>query len=543
MSSDSSFVHLHVHTEYSMLDGAALLGPLFERTAELGMPAIAMTDHGNVHGAFGFYAQAREAGVKPIIGMEAYLTPDTHRSEKKRVQWNKGGEDDVAGGGAFTHMTLLAESTEGMHNLFRLSSRSSLEGYYYKPRADRELLHEYSKGIIATTGCPSGEIQTWLRIGDYDKASASAAEFQDIFGKENFFLELMDHGLDIETRVRDGLLQLRKDLDLPVIATNDSHYVHANDREAHDALLCVGLGTTISDPKRMKFEGDGYYIKSAEEMRSLWEDKHDLKEACDNTLLIAERCQVEFAESNGGFMARADVPAGHTEESWFVEEVWRGIERRYGAHPVRRGPGPHGDGAAGHPRQGLLRLLPGGRRLHQLGQGPRHPCRPGARVRCRLHRGLRPAHHRPLPAAARPDLRAVPQPRAPVHARLRHRLRRASPRRGHPLRQREVRLRPRLDDRHVRAAQVQGGHQGRQPRARLPVLDGGAHHQGAAGRRHGQGRVAQGALRHRSTSATATARTSASCTRATPRSARSTTPPSASRARSASGACTPPASS
>ncbi len=333
MSSDSSFVHLHVHTEYSMLDGAALLGPLFERTAELGMPAIAMTDHGNVHGAFGFYAQAREAGVKPIIGMEAYLTPDTHRSEKKRVQWNKGGEDDVAGGGAFTHMTLLAESTEGMHNLFRLSSRSSLEGYYYKPRADRELLHEYSKGLIGTTGCPSGEIQTWLRIGNYDKARASAAEFQDIFGKENFFLELMDHGLDIETRVRDGLLQLRKDLDLPVIATNDSHYVHANDREAHDALLCVGLGTTISDPKRMKFEGDGYYIKSAEEMRSLWEDKHDLKEACDNTLLIAERCQAEFTESNGGYMARADVPAGHTEESWFVEEVWRGIEGRYGATP------------------------------------------------------------------------------------------------------------------------------------------------------------------------------------------------------------------
>ena len=331
MSSDSSFVHLHVHTEYSMLDGAALLGPLFERTAELGMPAIAMTDHGNVHGAFGFYAKAREAGVKPIIGMEAYLTPDTHRSEKKRVQWNKGGEDDVAGGGAFTHMTLLAETTEGMHNLFRLSSRSSLEGYYYKPRADRELLHEYAKGLIGTTGCPSGEIQTWLRIGDYDKARASAAEFQDIFGKENFFLELMDHGLDIETRVRDGLLQLRKDLDLPVIATNDSHYVHANDRVAHDALLCVGLGTTISDPKRMKFEGDGYYIKSAEEMRSLWEDKHDLKEACDNTLLIAERCQAEFAESNGGYMARADVPDGHTEESWFVEEVWRGIEHRYGA--------------------------------------------------------------------------------------------------------------------------------------------------------------------------------------------------------------------
>ncbi len=331
MPSDSSFVHLHVHTEYSMLDGAALLGGLFERTAELGMPAIAMTDHGNVHGAYDFYAKAREVGVKPIIGMEAYLTPDTHRSEKKRVQWNKGGEDDVSGGGAYTHMTLLAESTEGMHNLFRLSSRSSLEGYYYKPRADRELLREYAKGIIATTGCPSGEIQTWLRIGNYEQARASAAEFQDIFGKDNFFLELMDHGLDIENRVRDGLLRLMADLDLPPIATNDSHYVHAGDRDAHDALLCVGLGTTISDPKRMRFEGDGYYIKSAEEMRKTWEDKHDLKAACDNTLLIAERCEMEFAESNGGYMAQAEVPAGHSEESWFVEEVWRGIEHRYGA--------------------------------------------------------------------------------------------------------------------------------------------------------------------------------------------------------------------
>jgi DNA polymerase-3 subunit alpha len=333
VSSDSSFVHLHVHTEYSMLDGAALLGPLFERTAELGMPAIAMTDHGNVHGAYDFYAKARAAGVKPIIGMEAYLTPNTHRSERKRVQWNKGGDDDVSGGGAYTHMTLLAESTEGMHNLFRLSSRSSLEGYYYKPRADRELLNEYAPGLIATTGCPSGEIQTWLRIGKYDNARASAAEFQDIFGKENFFLELMDHGLDIETRVREGLLQLKKDLDLPVIATNDSHYTNPGDHEAHAALLCVQSGSNLSDPKRFKFDSEDYYIKSAEEMRSLWEDKHDLKEACDNTLLIAERCQVEFAESNGGYMARADVPAGHTEESWFVEEVWRGIEARYGSEP------------------------------------------------------------------------------------------------------------------------------------------------------------------------------------------------------------------
>lgn len=330
MASDASFVHLHVHTEYSLLDGAALLDGLFERTAELGMPAIAMTDHGNMHGAFDFWRKARDYGVKPIIGLEAYLTPDTHRGEKKRVQWNKGGDDDVSGGGAFTHMTLLAETTEGMHNLFRLSSRSSLEGYYFKPRADRELLAQYAKGLIGTTGCPSGEIQTWLRIGNYDKARAAAAEFRDIFGPENFFLELMDHGLDIETRVRDGLLQLRKDLVLPVIATNDSHYTNPGDDQAHAALLCVQSGSTLADPNRFKFDSNDFYIKSPAEMRSTWEHRHGLKEACDNTLLIAERCGVEFTESNGGYMARADVPPGETEESWFAKEVWRGIEERYG---------------------------------------------------------------------------------------------------------------------------------------------------------------------------------------------------------------------
>ena len=157
-----------------MLDGAARLDDLFARTSELGMTSIAMTDHGNVFGAYDFYAKATAAGIKPIIGMEAYLTPDTSRFEKKRVRWNDGGDDDVSGSGAYTHMTLLSESTTGMHNLFRLSSRASMEGYYYQPRADRELLAEYSEGLIGTTGCPSGEVQTWLRIGDYAKARQSA---------------------------------------------------------------------------------------------------------------------------------------------------------------------------------------------------------------------------------------------------------------------------------------------------------------------------------------------------------------------------------
>ena len=328
MSSDS-FVHLHVHTEYSMLDGAARLGEMFARTAELGMDAIAMTDHGNVFGAFDFYSKARAHGIKPIIGMEAYLTPDTPRGERKRVRWGDGGGDDVSGSGAYTHMTLLASSTAGMHNLFRLSTRSSLEGFFYKPRADRELLAEYAEGLIGTTGCPSGEIQTRLRLGQYDLARRAAGEFQDIFGRDNFFLELMDHGLSIENRVRDDLLRLSRELGIPPIATNDSHYTMPGDARAHEHLLCVSSGSVMSDPKRFRFDGDSYYIKSPAEMRELWQDRYGLKEACDNTLLIAERCEVEFTEGNGTYMPRFPVPAGETEETWLVKEVDRGLALRY----------------------------------------------------------------------------------------------------------------------------------------------------------------------------------------------------------------------
>ncbi|HET9647438.1 MAG TPA: DNA polymerase III subunit alpha, partial [Microlunatus sp.] len=328
MSNTDSFVHLHVHTEYSMLDGAARLGELFARTAELGMPALAMTDHGNVFGAHDFYRQARAAGVNPIIGMEAYLTPNTSRYDKTRVRWADGGDDDVSGAGAYTHMTLLSETTQGMHNLFRLASRSSLEGFFYKPRADRELLSEYSAGLIGTTGCPSGEVQTWLRIGNYDKAVASAAEFRDILGKENYFVELMDHGLSIETRVRDGLIRLARDLQLPMIATNDLHYTNKADASAHEALLCVQSGKTLDDPNRFKFDADDFYLKSPAEMRALWADRYDLREACDNTLLIAERCSVAFDESSS-YMPRFPVPDGETEQTWFVKEVEKGLAIRF----------------------------------------------------------------------------------------------------------------------------------------------------------------------------------------------------------------------
>src|SRR3954451_18278110 len=236
MGSRDSFVHLHVHTEYSMLDGAARLTDLFAETARLGMPALAMTDDGNMYGAYDFYRQATAHGVRPVIGLEAYLTPGTDRRDRTRVRWAHGGENDVSGGGAYTHMTMLAADADGLRNLFRLGSRSSLEGYFYKPRADLELLNEYGKGIIATTGCPSGEVQTWLRIGNFEKACESASEFRDIFGADNFYLELMDHGLNIENRIRQDLIRLGKRLNLKPVATNDLHYTYESDADAHEAL-------------------------------------------------------------------------------------------------------------------------------------------------------------------------------------------------------------------------------------------------------------------------------------------------------------------
>jgi DNA polymerase-3 subunit alpha len=320
------FVHLHCHSEYSMLDGAARLKELVSRTEQLGMSALAVTDHGNMFGAYEFYKAAKGSAVKPIIGLEAYLTPKTHRSERKRVQFGDGTGDDVASKGAYTHMTIWAQDAAGMHNLFRLSSKSSLEGFFYKPRADRELLNRYSEGLIATTGCPSGEVQTYLRLGQYKQAVESAAEFRDIFGAENFYVELMDHGLDIETRVRSDLLRLAKDLSLPLVATNDLHYVRAEDAEDHDTLLCVSAGANKDTPNRFKFDGNGYYLKSPQEMRALF---RDLPEACDNTLAIAERCGTSFSEGNGTYMPQFPVPAGETESTWFVKEVASGLAKRF----------------------------------------------------------------------------------------------------------------------------------------------------------------------------------------------------------------------
>ena len=322
-STQDSFVHLHVHTEYSMLDGAARVGDLVNEVARQEMPAIAMTDHGNVFGAFDFYKQATKAGVKPIIGIEAYVAPES-RFDKKRVQWADGGEDDVSGGGAYTHMTILAENNQGLANLFKLSSLASLEGYYYKPRMDRELISRYADGLIATTGCPGGEIQTRLRMGNYKEALRAASDYRDIFGANNYFLEVMDHHIDIETRVKADLLKLAKELKLPLLATNDLHYTFHEDAAAHEALLCVQSGSTLADPKRFKFENDEFYLKTPAQMRELFKE---IPESCDNTLLIAERCNVKLREDENLLPAFA-VPDAETEDSWLRKESERGLKER-----------------------------------------------------------------------------------------------------------------------------------------------------------------------------------------------------------------------
>ena len=336
----SSFVHLHVHTEYSMLDGAAKITPLMAETARLEMPAVGMTDHGNMFGAYEFFQQAGKAGVKPIIGIEAYVAPES-RFHKKPVFWGESGRrdvdvdgegGDVSGGGAYTHMTMLAADADGLRNLFRLSSMASLEGFYRHPRMDRELIAEHARGIIATTGCPSGEVQTRLRLGQPAKALEAAATYRDIFGPENFFLELMEHGLAIERSVRQGLLDIGKQLNLRPLATNDSHYVTQDQAAAHEVLLCVGTGRTMDDPKRFKLEGGGYYIKSPAEMRELWDGQ--VPEACDSTLLIAERVQpYDDVFKHVDRMPRFPVPDGETQSSWLRKEVDQGVTVRFGSSP------------------------------------------------------------------------------------------------------------------------------------------------------------------------------------------------------------------
>ena len=340
MADSGNFVHLHNHTHYSLLDGASKIPDLAKRAAELGMPAVGITDHGNMHGAYEMFTNCVANDVKPIIGIEAYVTPETARGDQSRVSWDtdwdpnldpkhrRRNPDDVSGAGLITHLTLWAENDEGLVSLLKSSSRANLEGRVQRyPRMDKELLSTYSKGVICGSGCPSGIVQTRLALGQFDEALRAAGELQDIFGKDNFFIEIMDHNLHIERRNIKGLLEIAKKLNAPLLATNDSHYVRAEDAEAQDAMLCINSGSHLDDPDRFKFDGSGYYLKPADEMRELFKD---FPGACDNTLEIAERCNVIFDDhEDGSFMPQFDCPEGWDETSLFLKKVEQGLEKRY----------------------------------------------------------------------------------------------------------------------------------------------------------------------------------------------------------------------
>ena len=326
-----SFVHLHVHTEFSMLDGAARLKDMFKAASGAGMPALAMTDHGNMHGAHAFYKQATDAGVKPIIGIEAYVAPEA-RQNTKQILWGQPNQksDDVSGSGSYTHMTIWARNAQGLKNLTKLSSRAFTEGYHRKwPRMDREILAEHSDGLMGTTGCPSGEVQTRLRLGQFDEALKAASDYQDIMGKDNYYLELMSHGLDLETRVRKDLLEIGRRLDIPPVVTNDSHYTYQQESVSHDVLLCIQTAANIDDPTRFRFGGDGYYLKSPAEMYAIEPGEEAWQDGCRNTLLIAEKVDPAGMFEFKNLMPRLPPPDGLNEDEWFRKLAAEGMARRF----------------------------------------------------------------------------------------------------------------------------------------------------------------------------------------------------------------------
>ncbi len=325
----SSFVHLHTHTEYSLLDGAARIDELVRTAAEDGQPALGMTDHGNMYGVIDFYRTCRSHDVKPIIGTEAYMALESRDERPKRrgKKVDDSGGDSDEGSKLYYHLTLLAADDTGYRNLIKLSSRAFLEGFYYKPRMDWEMFAEHSEGLIATTGCLGSVVQQALLAGDYDAALRRAGRLQDIFGRDSLYVELQDHGIPAQMDCNPKLLQIAQDIGAPLLATNDLHYTHQHDAGAHDALLCVQTNAFLSDPDRFKFHGDQHYLKSAAEMRALFAE---LPESCDNTLSIAERAEVtiNFGELH---LPSFDVPDEfEDDESYLRHLTFEGAHERWG---------------------------------------------------------------------------------------------------------------------------------------------------------------------------------------------------------------------
>src|SRR5580700_4004528 len=310
----SQFVHLHLHTDYSLLDGACDVEKLCQRVKELGMPAVAMTDHGNIFGAVEFVNAAHKAEVKPIIGCELYVCKkDDHDIERTPPD-----------GDTYNHLLVLAENDEGYRNLVKITSEASLRGFYYKPRVSKKFLAEHSMGLIGLSGCLKGEVAERLMEDNYDAARTAAATYSDIFGPNNFFLEIQDQGLEQEHKIHSDLFRLEKDLGLPLVATNDSHYLCEDDAHAQDVMLCIQTGKSIQDVNRLKFQGTDFFVKSHAEMSMVFKDSPDV---LTRTVGIAERCNLRLEKVSNPF-PHFDVAPGYTLDSYFEHVTRQGFQRR-----------------------------------------------------------------------------------------------------------------------------------------------------------------------------------------------------------------------
>lgn len=309
-----SFAHLHVHTEYSLLDGSNKIKEYVARVKELGMNSAAITDHGVMYGVIDFYRAAKEAGIKPILGCEVYVAPGS-RFDREKVE----GEE------RYYHLILLAENDQGYHNLMKIVSRGFTEGYYYKPRVDREVLETYHEGIICLSACLAGEVQKLLARGNYEEAKKAALWHEATFGKGNYYLELQDHGLPEQKNVNQQLLRLSQDTGIELVATNDVHYTYETDVDSHDILLCIQTGKKLSDENRMRYEGGQFFVKSEEQMRALFPYA---QQAIDNTQKIADRCNVEI-EFGVLKLPKYDVPDGYSSWEYLQKLCYEGLERRY----------------------------------------------------------------------------------------------------------------------------------------------------------------------------------------------------------------------
>ncbi|HPI77609.1 MAG TPA: DNA polymerase III subunit alpha, partial [bacterium] len=309
------FVHLHVHTEYSMLDGASRVSAIVDRAAELGMKSIAMTDHGNMFGAVKFIAAAKKKGIKPLLGCEIYVAP------RRRFDKEHPLDRDIF------HLLLLIKNKTGYQNLIKMVSLAHTEGFYYKPRVDKELLEKHSEGLIAMSACLGGEVPSFILRGQTDEARKRAQWHRDVFGEENYFLEIMDHGLEEQSKANAGLIDLSRELSIPLVATNDSHYLQPEDALVQDVMMCVQEGKTLDDANRLSFESKEFYLKSAREMMDVFADR---PEALAITAEIAERCEFSF-ESNRPILPHFEVEGGKTDKEYLSELAFKGIEKKYPA--------------------------------------------------------------------------------------------------------------------------------------------------------------------------------------------------------------------